>query len=163
GHLGVLLVPAGQLGEWGRGTHRVAGESGLRIEVGRGTSRGTRRLPAGVIDVVVCTPATAGALPRRSPAPGEDVAGVVRAGAVQRRSALHGENVTAVLLAWPEMWDDEDAASPLMQDLKDTQRLVMTSDPHRAALVERHARRALTLGTVGAAASPVGPVRTVTV
>jgi len=144
GRLGVLLVPAGQLDEWGRVTHGVAGESGLRVEVARGTSRATRRLRDGTIDLLISTPETAAAL--------------------QRRSALHGEGVTAVVLAWPEMWDDEDAASPLMQDLKDAQRLVITSSPERAAgLVERYARRALTLGTAGADASPVGPVRTVTV
>ena len=132
-------------GSWTSGagsTHGVAGESGSACEVARGTSRATRRLRDGTIDLLISTPETAAAL--------------------QRRSALHGEGVTAVVLAWPEMWDDEDAASPLMQDLKDAQRLVMTSSPERAAgLVERYARRALTLGTAGADASPVGPVRTV--
>jgi ATP-dependent RNA helicase DeaD len=51
-----------------------------------------------------------------------------------------------------------------MQDLKDAQRIVLTSEPDQAAsLVERYARRALTLVAGGAEGSPVGPVRVVTV
>jgi hypothetical protein len=139
----LVLAPAGQLDEWGRVAHAVAGSSGLRIQVARGTARATRRLHDDAVDLLVTTPETALAL--------------------QRRSALHADRLAAVLLAWPEGWDDEDAVSPLMQDLKDAQRVVLTSAPERAAdLVERYARRALTLG--GAAdGAPVGPVRTVTV
>jgi ATP-dependent RNA helicase DeaD len=144
GRGGLVLAPAGQLDEWGRVAHAVAAGAGLRIQVAHGTARATRRLRDDTVDLLVTTPETALAL--------------------QRRSALHTDRLAAVLLAWPEAWDDEEAVSPLMQDLKDTQRLVTTSTPERAdSMVERYARRALTLGSVDAEGSPVGPVRTVTV
>ena len=56
--------------------------------------------------------------------------------------------VAAVFLAWPESWEDGESLAPLMQDLaKDAQRIVFTAAPERAAeLVERYARRALTVG-----------------
>jgi hypothetical protein len=140
----LVLAPAGQLEEWGRVIHGLASGAGLRIQVARGASRATRRLRDDGLDLLITTPDTAVAL--------------------QRRSALRPERVAAVLLAWPEAWDDEDAVSPLMQDLKDAQRIVLTSEPDRAAgLVERYARRALTLVGGAADGAPVGPVRVVTV
>jgi ATP-dependent RNA helicase DeaD len=141
---GLVLAPAGQLDEWGGVAHRVAGESGLRVQVARGTSRATRRLREGTIDLLIATPETALAL--------------------QRRAVLHADALAAVVLAWPEAWEDEEAVSPLMQDLKEAQRLVVTAAPERAAaFVERYARRALTLGAAALEGAPVGPVRTVTV
>ena len=140
----LVLAPAAQLDEWGRVARALSTGSGLRLQVARGTSRATRRLRDDSIDLLITTPETALAL--------------------QRRSALHADRVAAVLLAWPEGWDDEDAVSPLMQDFKDAQRVVLTSEPDRAAgLVERYARRALTLVAGAADGPPVGPVRTVTV
>jgi len=141
---GLLLAPAAQLEEWNRVAHRVLGTSTLRIQAAHGTARASRRLRDAGVDLLIATPETAVAL--------------------QRRSALRAEALGAVLLAWPEAWEEEESLSPLMQDLdKDAQRIVLTSAPERAAaLVERYARRALTLGTVGESA-PVGPVRTVSV
>ncbi|HET7426933.1 MAG TPA: DbpA RNA binding domain-containing protein [Gemmatimonadales bacterium] len=141
---GLLLAPANQLDEWNRVAHRVLGTSALRVQAAHGTSRATRRLRDDGVDLLIATPETAVAL--------------------QRRSALRAEALGAVLLAWPEAWEDEESLSPLMQDLdKDAQRIVLTSSPERgAALVERYARRALTVGTVGES-TPVGPVRTVSV
>ena len=113
------------------------------IQVARGTSRATRRLRDDAVDLLIATPETALAL--------------------QRRAALHADALAAVLLAWPEAWEDEEAVGPLMQDLKEAQRIVLTSAPERAAaLVERYARRALTLGAAALHGEPVGPVRTVT-
>ena len=61
----------------------------------------------------------------------------------------------------------EASLAPLMQDLpKEAQRIVCTAAAGAAAdLVERYARRALTLGAApaGRAPAPVGPVRTVAV
>ena len=142
GKVGLVLAPGGQLEEWGRVVHGLVSGTGLRVQVATGASRATRRLRDGSLDLLITTPDTALAL--------------------QRRSALPADRVTGLLLAWPESWDDEDAVTPLMQDLKDTQRIVLTSEPDRAAgLVERYARRALTLGAGTADGSPVGPVRVV--
>ena len=145
GRPGLLLAADGQLDEWGRVVHHVAGEAGLRVQVAHGTARATRRLRAGGVDLLITTPENALAL--------------------QRRSALHADALTAVLLAWPETWEDEEAVSPLMQDLdKAAQRIVVASSPERAAdLVERYARRALTLGAAALQGETVGPVRTVSV
>jgi ATP-dependent RNA helicase DeaD len=143
GRPGLLLAPAGQLDEWGRVVHNLARESGLRVQVAHGTSRATRRLRDAAVDLLITTPETAQAL--------------------QRRSALHAEALAAVLLAWPEMWESDEPVAPLMQDLdKDAQRLVVSSAPEQAAaLTERYARRALTLGGAALEGETVGPVRTV--
>ncbi len=145
GRPGLLLAPAGQLDEWGRIVHQVSGESGLRVQVAHGTSRATRRLRGDAVDLLIATPETALAL--------------------QRRSALRADGLAAVLLAWPEGWEEEASVSPLMQDLpKEAQRIVLTSAPERAAdMVERYARRALTIGTVESEGGTSGPVRTVSV
>jgi ATP-dependent RNA helicase DeaD len=145
GRVGLVLAAAGQLDEWGRVAHQVAGDAGLRVQVAHGTSRATRRLRDDAVDLLIATPETAVAL--------------------QRRSALRADALAAVLLAWPESWEDDESLAPLMQDLdKETQRLVVTSAPERVAgLVERYARRVLTLGASALAGESVGPVRTVSV
>jgi hypothetical protein len=145
GGRGLLLAPGGQLDEWGRVVHRVAGDAGLRVQVAHGTARATRRLRDDSVDLLIATPETAGAL--------------------QRRSALRLDALAWVLLAWPEAWEEEESLSPLMQDLdKEAQRVVLTSRPERgAALIERYARRALMLGANALDGEPVGPVRTVSV
>jgi ATP-dependent RNA helicase DeaD len=104
-----------------------------------------RRLKAAEVDLVVTSPDTALAL--------------------HRRSALGPEGVGAVFLAWPESWESEESLAPLMQDLsKDAQRIICTGAADRAAdLVERYARRALTVGVSPAdtaSPAPAGPVRT---
>ena len=145
GHGGLLLAPAGQLDEWGRVVHLAAGDSGLRVQVAHGTARATRRLRGDSVDLLITTPETAVAL--------------------QRRAALHPDALTSVLLAWPEAWEEEESLSPLMQDLsKEAQRIVVTAAADRAAdLVERYARRALTLGAGAPDGEVAGPVRTVSV
>jgi hypothetical protein len=138
--MALLLVPAGQLDEWGRVIHGL--DTGLRVQVAHGTARATRRLREESVDVLVATPETALAL--------------------QRRAALHADALSGVLLAWPEAWEAEDPVAELMQELKDLPRVVLTSAPERAAdLVERYARRALTLGGSVLEGAPAGPVRTV--
>lgn len=145
GRTGLLLAPAAQLDEWGRIVHHVVGDSGLRVQVAHGTARATRRLRGDDVDLLVTTPETAVAL--------------------QRRAALHADALESVFLAWPEAWEDEETVSPLMQDLsKEAQRIVATSASDRAgALVERYARRALTLSDGAMDGAPLGPVRTVSV
>jgi len=145
GRPGLLLAPADQLEEWGRVAHQTAGEAGIRVQVAHGTARATRRLRGDVIDLLVTTPETALAL--------------------QRRSALRADIIAAVLLAWPELWEEEESVSSLMQDLgKEAQRIVLTCAPERAAaLIERYARRALTLGAAALEGERAGRVRTVSV
>jgi ATP-dependent RNA helicase DeaD len=142
---GLLLCAEPQLAEWGALVAGIAGEA-LRIQVARGTARAMRRLKTGEVDLLVTTPQTALAL--------------------LRRSALGGETISAVALAWPESWQEAESLPPLMQDLdKDAQRIVWTAAPDRMAdLIERYARRSLTVGAPpadSAAPGPTGPVRTV--
>jgi ATP-dependent RNA helicase DeaD len=144
GGRGLLLAPASQLDEWGALVHELSHESGLRVQVAHGASRAVRRLRTGAVDLVIASPETALTL--------------------ATRSALRMEDVTALFLAWPETWADEDKITPLMQDLpKDAMRVIYTGNPERVgALVERYARKALTIG-LPAESLPAGPVRTVSV
>jgi hypothetical protein len=144
GARGLLLCSEAQLNEWGLLATGVGGDA-LRIQVARGTARAMRRLKAAEVDLVVTSPDTALAL--------------------HRRSALGPEDVEAVFLAWPESWEGGESLAPLMQDLsKDAQRIICTGAADRAAdLVERYARRALTVGVSPgetAPPAPAGPVRT---
>ena len=125
---GLLLCSEAQLNEWGLLVTSIGGDA-LRIQVARGTARAMRRLKAADVDLVVTSPDTALAL--------------------HRRSALGPEDVGAVFLAWPESWESGESLPPLMQDLsKDAQRIICTGAADGAAdLVERYARRALTVGT----------------
>jgi ATP-dependent RNA helicase DeaD len=145
GRRGLLLAAEAHLAEWGSLASAVGGDA-LRIQVSRSAGRATRRLKSGEVDLVVMTPDTALAL--------------------LRRSALGPESVASIFLAWPESWLDGESLAPLMQDLdRETQRIISTSAPERVAdLVERYARRALTVGAPPAESPqpvPAGPVRTV--
>lgn len=141
----LLLAPAGQLDEWGALVHELARDAGLRVQVAHGTARALRRLRADAVDVLVASPETALTL--------------------LRRSALRTDSISTIFLAWPESWDDEESIIPLMQDLpKETQRVIYTAAPDRVeALIERYARKALTVGSHGADSVPEGPVRTASV
>jgi ATP-dependent RNA helicase DeaD len=141
---GLLLCSEAQLNEWGQLATSIGGDA-LRIQAARGTARAMRRLKAAEVDLIVTSPDTALAL--------------------HRRSALGPEDVGAVFLAWPESWESGESLPPLMQDLsKDAQRIICTGAADGAAdLVERYARRALTVGAAAAeTGSPAraGPVRT---
>ena len=139
---GLVIVPAAQLDEWGALLHDLARDSSLRIQVARGTARASRELRAGALDLIVASLDTALSL--------------------LTRSVLRMETVDALFLAWPELFSDDDAAMPLMQDLpREAQRIVFTADAARlGAVADRYARKALTIGPP-AVESPAGPVRTV--
>jgi ATP-dependent RNA helicase DeaD len=145
GRPALLLAPASQLDQWGALTHELGRDGGVRVQVAHGTARALRRLRADAVDLLIASPETALTL--------------------LRRSALRMESLAAVFFAWPESWDDEDSITPLMQDLpKDTQRVIYASLPDRVeALIERYARKALTVGAQLLEGAPVGPVRTVSV
>lgn len=156
GRRGLLLCPAAEVDEWGAVAYARAGASAgaaagtPRIQVAHGTARAGRQLLAGGADLLIAAPDTASAL--------------------LQRAALKAESLASLILAWPETWADEadDLLAPLMQDLpKESQRLIVTSAPERVqALVERYARKALTVGLSAPdtpAVAPAGPVRTVVV
>jgi ATP-dependent RNA helicase DeaD len=75
------------------------------------------------------------------------------------------ESIAGLFLAWPESWLEDESLTPLMQDLpKETQRIIYTAESGRAGdLVERYARKALTVQASDLEGSPAGPVRTVSV
>ncbi len=111
-------------------------------------ARTVRHLRTGAAEVLVASPAQARQL--------------------VEQSALKPGNLAAVLLAWPESWGGAEALAVLMHDLgKDAQRIVCTAQPAQAAdVIERYARKSLTVGFPAAEAlpaAPVGPVRTVSV
>jgi hypothetical protein len=119
-----------------------------RVRSAGNLARTTRQLRGGHAHVLVASPAEARQL--------------------VERSVLKPEQLVAVVLAWPESWGGAEALAVLMHDLgRDTQRIVFTAQPERAAdVVERYARKALTVGFPPAEAppaGPVGPVRTVSV
>ena len=140
----LVLVPAGQLDEWGALLHRLVQDTPLRVQVARGTARAMRQLRADALDVLMATAETALTL--------------------VGRSALQMERVSSLVLGWPELMTGEDSITPLMQDLpREAQRLVFTSSAERVdSLVERYARKALTT-RVGDDSPPAGPVRSVSV
>ena len=139
----LVLAPAAQLDEFGRLAHMLTQDSGTRVQVAHGTARAMRRLKSDAVDLVITTPEAALRL--------------------LGRSALSVEMITALVLAWPESWTDEDAITPLMQDLpKETQRVIFTAAADRVdAFVERYARRASPARAPGLDQGPTGPVRTV--
>lgn len=119
-----------------------------RVRSSGNLTRTTRQLRAAQVDVLIASPAEARHL--------------------VERSVLKTDQLAAVVLAWPESWGGAEALAVLMHDLgKDTQRIVCTAQPDAAAdVIERYARKALTVGFPPAEAppmSPVGPVRTVSV
>jgi len=140
----LLLAPPAQVAEWAATAHEVARGSGLRVEAAQGAARAGRRIRSGEVDLLIAAPATALAL--------------------HRRSALEADRLTAVVLAWPEQWEDAEPLTLLMADLgKEVQRVLLVESLDRAGeLIERYARRALTVGAPPAETptrAPVGPVR----
>jgi hypothetical protein len=135
------------LAEWAAACSRAAGDR-VRVLASTTAARAARQLRAGAVDLLVTSPEVAVEL--------------------TRRSALKAEALQAVALAWPEHWSGDDPVAALMQDApKEAQRLVFTSRPETVTgLVERYARKALTIGAPPAGApslAPAGPVRTVMV
>jgi len=103
-------------------------------------------LPAAAAPIILTTPARAREL----------VAG----------SILRAGELETLILAWPEAWESDNMLQDLMADVSsDCQRLIYTCDPERAAaVIERHAWRALTVGMRSEDTVPTPiPVRTVSV
>lgn len=120
----VLCAPA-MVSPMGQTIALHAQSTNLRVLVATGTARSARRLAAGEVDVLVCSPTTALGL--------------------HSRSTLQPDQFGAVAIAWPEDWDADEALTVLLGDLpKDSQRLVLTSNAAKVeSLIERYARKAL--------------------
>ncbi|HEX5004428.1 MAG TPA: DbpA RNA binding domain-containing protein [Gemmatimonadales bacterium] len=142
----LILVTPDTTTDWTAAASRAM--PSCRVRAAGNLARTTRQLRAGEADVLVASPAEARQL--------------------VERSVLKADQLAAVVLAWPESWGGAEALTVLMHDLgQDTQRIVCTAHPAAAAdVIERYARKALTVGFPAAEAppmSPVGPVRTVSV
>jgi hypothetical protein len=135
---GVLLVLVAEpaLEEWESVVSALAGDAGHTVHAVRTLARAARLLLAGAVDILLTPPEAALAL--------------------AQRSALKADQITGVVLAWPEFWDNEDSLTPLMQDIgREVQRIIYTTDQSRVvSLVERHARRAHTVGPVPGEMTP---------
>jgi hypothetical protein len=145
GTRGLVLVPEGTLEAWAGAAPEPTIELG--VHVGAGQARIARGIGDGRIDVLVTTLATATAL--------------------QQRATLKVDALLSIVLVWPELWSDTEALAALMTDAKESQRVILTSDPVASApLIERYARKAIAIGAPAADAAPLpplGPVRTVVV
>ncbi|HQR16720.1 MAG TPA: DbpA RNA binding domain-containing protein [Gemmatimonadales bacterium] len=142
----LLLTTSDTATDWAEAATRAM--PGCRVVVAGTPARTVRHLRAGQAQVLIATPAQARQL--------------------LEQSAMKPDQLAAVVLAWPEAWGGAEALAVLMHDLdKDAQRIVCTALPERAAdVIERYARKSLTVGFPPAEAppaSPVGPVRTVSV
>jgi hypothetical protein len=126
----LVLVPEPALGEWESVIAAVARAGGKKVHAVRTLARASRLLQAGSVDILITPPDAALAL--------------------TQRSTLKADQVAAVFIAWPELWTSDEALTPLMQDIgREVQRIVYTTEQDRvASLVERHARRAHTVGPI---------------
>jgi hypothetical protein len=93
------------------------------------------------------------------------IASPATAVALRQHSLIQPETIGAVVIAWPELWEDPGALTIALQEIpKEAQRVILTSDPGAiAAVIERHAWRAMTVGYSAPAAPSATPVQTVSV
>ena len=128
----VVLAPQHALDEWASVVLPLADRAGLCAAAAATPGRVTRRLRDGRLRLLLTSPATALAL--------------------LERSALKAEQLGHVVLAWPELFEPEDALAALMQDLPpEAQRLIFPVETRPAhPLLERYARRALMTGPLAA-------------
>jgi hypothetical protein len=134
--------------DWAATEWLAAAPPGTAVHAVTGLTRSARRLQAGAVQVLV------GAA--------KDLA------ALLARSVLKLEQVSSLVVAWPEaLVAGEQAAAldGLLGEAPHARRLVLSWNPARLAdFLERHARRALVVGTLpvddsGAPLSPVGRAR----
>jgi len=137
----LVLVPAHALAEWTAVLLPLAGAAGRSALVARQPARAIRRFREGRLEILLATPATALAL--------------------HERSALKPEQLGHVVLAWPELFDADEALSSLMQDVPaEAQRILVLAAPRPGhPMLERYARRALVIGPLAGAEAvpPAGP------
>lgn len=137
----LIVAPQTSLPEWNGLVSALAADAAPAPVVALGSRQAERwAASAGGAGVMVASPAVALGL--------------------RRRSRLAVDRLTGVVAAWPELWEDREALTELLQDVaRETQRVIITSAPEAASqLIERHAWRATTVGTE-AAGEAIGPVR----
>jgi hypothetical protein len=144
GSLVLVLAPPASLGEWSALLPSLP--SGTRALVASGVRQATRSLKA-------------------PPGPNVIIASPLTAVALREKSVLDPSRISAVLAAWPEVWEDAEILTVVLQDVaRDAARAILTSDAGAIqGVVERHAWRPATSGETGLPAMPAGPVRTVPV
>ena len=144
GSLVLVLAPPASLGEWPALLPSLPAEA--RAVVASGVRQASRSLKA-------------------SPGPGILIVSPLTALALREKSVLDPARVQAVLAAWPEVWEDAEALTVVLQDVaREAARAIITSDAGAIqGVVERHAWRPATSGDTGLPTMPAGPVRTVPV
>jgi ATP-dependent RNA helicase DeaD len=137
----LLLAPAHTLAEWADIVLPLARAAGLPALVAETPARATRSLADGQLRLLATSPATALAL--------------------LERSALKADQLGHVVLAWPDLFESDDALAALMQDVgAEAQRIVMLAAPVTShPLLERYARRALVTGPMMPAPDAEVPAR----
>lgn len=137
----LILAPAHALAEWGDIVLPLARAAGLSALVADTPARAARRLAEGQLRLLVTSPATALSL--------------------IERSALKADQLGHVVLAWPDLFESEEALTPLMQEVPtEAQRIVILATPTpNHPLVERYARRCLVSGPMVPLAESEIPVR----
>lgn len=137
----LVLAPAHTLAEWADIILPLARAAGLPALVAETPARATRSLADGQLRLLVTSPATALAL--------------------LERSALKADQLGHIVLAWPDLFESDEALAPLMQDIPaEAQRIVILAAPvTNHPLLERYARRALVTGPMIPAAEAEIPAR----
>jgi ATP-dependent RNA helicase DeaD len=140
----LAVCPPEAVREWAAALAALAAGAQVRLAGAQGPARAARLLHDDAADLLVASPDTVLEL--------------------LARSALRTDSLTAVALLWPDSWATGERLAPIMQDLpKEAQRLIVgTESGGVAALVERHARKAV-VWAVAEAEGTAGPVRTVAV
>jgi len=142
----LAVVPDGALGAWTKAAAAAARTDKRRSAAGPTPGRAAHHLAGHRVDLLITTLSVATEL--------------------LRRSALQLDQLAALVLVWPELELSDESFVPLFADLpKDTQRIIITSDPAgTAAVAERYAWRAPVLGPLGEGdGQPVPRYRTVSV
>jgi ATP-dependent RNA helicase DeaD len=124
----LVLVPPHALAEWAAILLPLAECAGISALAATMPSRAARALKDGRLRLLITTPGTALVL--------------------LERSALKADQLGHIVLAWPELYQQDEALTALMQDLPaDAQRILVLADPRSGQpLMERYARRALCVG-----------------
>ncbi|MGQ0701819.1 MAG: DbpA RNA binding domain-containing protein [Gemmatimonadales bacterium] len=141
----LALTPPEAVSEWARVAEQYRAGRSTQVAGSLAPARLTRLLRAGEVDLLITSPETVMA--------------------VVRRAALKLDRITGIAVIWPEAWGEEadELLAALFQDVpRENQRLIVTSDPQRAApVIERYGWRAPVSDHLGQAGAAPTPVRTV--
>ena len=135
----LVLAPEFALEEWAAVLLPLAEQIGVPALLASQPACASRRLREGTLRILLTTPATALAL--------------------VERSALKADGLGHLVLVWPECYAEDAALTALMQDLpSESQRILILADPKPShPLLERYARRALTLGPLASPEAETSP------